>query len=223
MRILVADDDTDIASIIKSILVRESYAVDTASDGRKAYDMLHNEEYDLLLLDLMMPYLSGENLLRQIRSENLNTPVIVLTAKDSTSSKIEMLGNGADDYISKPFELDEVVARVKTVIRRAKHNNTLLEVDNLVLDPSTYRVERNGTEIELSAKEFALLEFLMRNQGNIVKETQIISHVWDREYDGLSNIVAVYIKYLRKKIDDPFPHLERLIKTVRGFGYKIST
>jgi DNA-binding response OmpR family regulator len=222
MKILVAEDDTDIATIIKTVLLKESFLVDIARNGKEAYSLLNEEEYDLLLLDLMMPFISGEELLSQLQKENINIPTIVLTAKDSTNKRVELLNNGADDFLPKPFEFDELVARVRSVVRRSKKLKPKLMVSDLVMDPSTFSVTRDGKRVDLSAKEFALLEFLMSNKGSIVKETQIISHVWDREYDGLSNIVAVYIRYLRDKIDKPFPHLKSLIKTIRGFGYMIT-
>jgi DNA-binding response OmpR family regulator len=222
--VLIIEDDKDILSLLAEFLQDEGFLVSTAENGIKALEFLNSTARlpQLILLDLMMPLISGEELLTQLQRENINIPTIVLTAKDSTNKRVELLNNGADDFLPKPFEFDELVARVRSVVRRSKKLKPKLMVSDLVMDPSTFSVTRDGKRVDLSAKEFALLEFLMSNKGSIVKETQIISHVWDREYDGLSNIVAVYIRYLRDKIDKPFPHLKSLIKTIRGFGYMIT-
>jgi DNA-binding response OmpR family regulator len=154
MKILVAEDDTDIATIIKTVLLRESFLVDIARNGKEAYSLLNEEEYDLLLLDLMMPLISGEELLTQLQRENINIPTIVLTAKDSTNKRVELLNNGADDFLPKPFEFDELIARVRSVVRRSKKLKPQLMVSDLVMDPSTFSVTRDGKRVDLSAKEY---------------------------------------------------------------------
>lgn len=221
MRILVVEDEKKIADALKKGLTQESFAVDVAYDGKDGLYMATGEDYDVIILDLMLPHIDGMTICRRIREKSIDTPIIMLTAKGQLSDKVNGLNVGADDYLVKPFAFEELLARVKALIRRPKKMvGTLMCVADLTMDTVTYRVERGGREIELSAKEYALLEYLMRNQRQILTKQQIIAHVWDYDADILPNTVEVYIGYLRNKIDKPFIG-PALIHTVRGFGYKI--
>lgn len=222
MRILVVEDEHRIASSIKKGLEQERYAVDIAFDGIEGYDLATSEEYDLILLDLMLPGIDGLEVCRRLRSKKINTPILILTAKSQVNDKVSGLDSGADDYLSKPFSFDELLARVRALSRRPKIVlSTVLKVDNLTLDTTTFEVKRGNTAIQLSGKEFALLEFFMRHPGQIIHKERVIGHVWDYDANILPNTVEVYIKNLRRKIDLPFPERKPLITTVRGFGYKI--
>jgi two-component system, OmpR family, response regulator len=222
MRILVIEDEHHIANTIKKGLEQELYAVDVAYNGTDGYDLASTEDYDLILLDLMLPGMNGVTICKKLREENIHTPILILTARSQTENKIEGLDAGADDYLTKPFSFEELLARIRALIRRPKESlNTVLKIADLSLNTSTYEVQRSGEKIALSSKEFALLEYLMRQQGKIVNKEQIIAHVWDYDSDILLNTVEVYIKNLRTKIDIPFKDKKPLIKTLRGFGYKI--
>lgn len=223
MRILVVEDDTKIARAIKKGLEQESYSVDLAEDGNEALELIETEEYDLITLDLMLPKLSGEEVCKTIRSNGLSTPIIMLTAKAEIHDKVHGLNCGADDYLAKPFEFEELVARIKALLRRpTKIANTVLTCDNLALDTINYTATRNTKVINLSRREFSLLEFMLLNKDRIVSKDKIISHVWDYDSDILTNTVEQYIGYLRNKIDKNFPSNKKLIHTVRGFGYTIT-
>lgn len=222
MRILVIEDEHRIANSIKKGLEQESYAVDVAYTGDDGYDLASTEDYDLILLDLMLPGMDGITICKKLRGENIHTPILTLTARDQTENKVEGLDAGADDYLTKPFSFEELLARIRALIRRPKESlNSLLKTRDLTLNTTTYEVRRSGKNIQLSSKEFSLLEYLMRQQGRIVNKEQIIAHVWDYNSDILLNTVEVYIKNLRNKIDIPFKDKKPLIKTLRGFGYKI--
>lgn len=222
MRILVVEDEHRIAQSIKKGLEQERYAVDIAFSGTDGYDLAATEDYDLILLDLMLPGMDGLTLLKQLRQEAVHTPVLILTAKGQIGDKVEGLDSGADDYITKPFSFEELLARVRALSRRPKISRSLLlTVGNLTLDRKLYKVERAGKSISLSSKEFSLLEYLMSHEGEILSKDQIISHVWDYDADILPNTVEVYMKNLRNKIDTPFPKHQQLLQTVRGFGYRI--
>jgi len=223
MRILVVEDEHKIANSIKKGLEQESFAVDVAYDGTDGYDMAAVEEYDVVVLDLMLPSMDGIEICKKLREEeNIHTPILMLTAKGQLNDKVEGLNAGADDYLVKPFAFEELLARIKALTRRPKAAlTTTLTVGDLSLNTNTYEVRRSGKQIQLSKKEFALLEYLLRNPGKILTKDQIISHVWNYDADVLPNTVEVYIGYLRDKIGKPFKGSQPLIQTVRGFGYKL--
>lgn len=218
MRILIAEDEKDLNVVLKKRLEEESYSVDACFEGQEALDYIACTEYDVILLDIMMPKRSGLEVLRTLRRNDRKTPVILLTAKDSVEDRVTGLDAGADDYLVKPFAFEELLARIRVMLRkRSGQSSNLLRVGELTLDLGSYTVVREGRQISLSAKEFALLRYLMMNQGIILSRDQIEQHIWNYDYAGSSNMVDVYIRYLRKKIDDPFS--EKLIHTVRGAGY----
>lgn len=221
MRILVVEDDHRISSSIKRGLEQESMAVDVAFDGEDGYDLAESEDYDVIVLDLMLPKLDGISVVKKLRKEaNIHTPVLILTAKGEIHDKVNGLESGADDYLAKPFAFTELIARIKALSRRPKVAvDTVLKADSLTLNTNTYQVKRNGLEINLSKKEYALLEYMLRNKDKTLTKDMIIGNVWNYDDDILPNTVEVYVGYLRKKIDSKFN--KKLIKTIRGFGYKI--
>ena len=224
MRILVIEDERRIARNIKEGLEQERYAVDLAYDGLEGYDLAAGEEYEVIILDLMLPKMDGMTLCRKLREEKITTPILILTAKGQTKDKIEGLNAGADDYLTKPFSFEELLARLRVLTRRPKNSlGEVLVVGDLRLDSKNYQVKRGGEEIDLTAKEFALLEYLMRNAGLILSKEQIIAHVWSYEDEILLNTVEVYIRNLRKKLRDTGKGEKALIKTRRGFGYQLSS
>lgn len=222
MKILVVEDNVTLAENIKEGLELEQYTVDIAHNGRKGLSMAVADQCDLVILDIMMPEMNGFEFLEAFRKNNNTTPVLILSAKDATDDKIQGLDGGADDYLAKPFALAELYARVRSLLRRSTTKEILLSVDNLTLNPKTKEVQRAGITLSLSAKEYRLLEYLMRHKGAIVSEEDILTHGWSYDYEGFSNIVAVYIRYLRNKIDKAFPQEKPLIETVRGLGYRFS-
>ena len=221
MRILIVEDERKIARALGRALKNEKYAVDISYDGTDAYAMAGMIDYDLLILDRMIPGdYDGLSLTKKLREEGKNVPILLLTALGATQDKTEGLDGGADDYLTKPFALDELLARVRALLRRPQTSaETVLKVADLSLDLNTHEVLRNNQKIELTNKEFSLLEYLVRNAGRPVSKAQIIAHVWDYDADILPNNIEVYISYLREKVDKPFK--DKLIKTVRGLGYKI--
>lgn len=223
MRILVVEDEHRIAQAVKAGLEQESYAVDVAYDGEDGYNAATSEDYDLILLDVMLPSMNGHEVCKKLRADGKHTPVLMLTAKDQTRDVVNGLDSGADDYLAKPFSFEVLLARVRALLRRP-HTTVAdtLQVGSLSLNPSSKNIERAGKPISLSAKEYALLEYLMRNQGMVLSKNNIISHVWDFDADILPNTVEVFMAYLRAKIDKPFSKEPALIQTVRGFGYKIA-
>ncbi len=222
MRILVVEDEHRIANSIKKGLEQERYAVDVAYTGPDGYDLAATEEYDLIVLDLMLPWMDGLEICQKLRQKEIHTPILILTAKSQTEDKITGLNTGADDYLIKPFSFEELLARIRALIRRPKsYTDTTLTCGNLKLDTQQYAVSRAGKNLSLSGKEYALLEYLMRNLGKVLTRDQIIGHVWNYNADILPNTVEVYIGYLRDKIDRPFKSKPYLIHTIRGFGYKI--
>lgn len=222
MRILVIEDDHKIAAAIKKGLAQEAYAVDLSFDGKDGLGNALTIDYDLIIIDRMLPEVDGINLCRAIRDNKIHTPILFLTAKDKISDRVDGLNAGADDYLIKPFAFEELLARVRALLRRPqKSNETILKIGNLTLDPIRFIVKRGESQIKLSTKEFSLLEYLMRNPNHILTKDNIIGHVWDYDADILPNTVEVYIGYLRNKIDRPFKQMAPLIKTIRGFGYKI--
>src|SRR3989339_868875 len=219
MRILVVEDEHRIANSIKKGLEQERYAVDVAYTGTDGYDLASTEDYDLILLDIMLPEMNGIEICKELRKNKIHIPILMLTAKGQTEDKVVGLDAGADDYMTKPFSFDELLARVRALTRRkGTIVNTNLSVEDLVLDKKLFSVKRDGQEIKLSSKEFSLLEYLLANKKTIVTKDQIITHVWDYDADILPNTIEVYIKNLRNKIDKPFNNKKPLINTVRGFG-----
>ncbi len=223
MRILVVEDEHLIANSIKKGLEQEHYAVDVSYSGDHGFDLASTEDYDLIILDLLLPGMDGLTISQELRKKMIHTPILMLTAKSQIQDKVEGLNSGADDYLTKPFSFEELLARIKALSRRPKNYSTVvLTAGDLCLDSGRYEVQRDGKPIKLSSKEFSLLEYLMRNSGKVLTKDQIISHVWDYDSDILQNTVEVYIRNLRCKIDLPFPDKQQLIHTVRGFGYKIT-
>jgi DNA-binding response OmpR family regulator len=221
MRILVVEDEHRIAQAIKQGLEQESYAVDLCFDGEDGLRTATAEEYDVILLDVMMPGMDGVTLCRTLREQGVHTPILLLTAKDQNHDIVKGLDAGADDYLPKPFSFEVLLARVRALMRRPTETQSeSLDAGGLTMTPSTRKVVREGQSINLSAKEYGILEYLMRNKGRVVSKNNIISHVWDFDADILPNNVEVFITYLRNKIDKPFKG-EPLIRTVRGFGYTI--
>lgn len=224
MRILIVEDEHRIAQTIKKGLEQEMYTADIAYTGTEGYNMASVEDYDLIVLDVMLPEMNGFEVCEKLRKEKKHTPILILTAKSQIQDKITGLNLGADDYLAKPFSFEELLARIRALTRRPKIIlGTKLTVGDLCLDSQTYETTRQSKKIFLSNKEFMLLEYLMRNAGTILTKDQIISHVWNYDADILPNTVEVYIRNLRKKIDLPFKNKKPLINTVRGFGYKIDS
>lgn len=221
MRILVVEDEHKIANAIKKGLEQERYAVDVEYDGDGGLGAALNETYDVMIIDRMLPgSVEGMEICRQVRQANNHTPILLLTAKDQIKDRVEGLNAGADDYLIKPFSFEELLARVRALMRRpAETQANVIKVADLSLDTINYEVERSGQKIDLSAKEFALLEYMMRNAGRVLSKDNIISHVWDFDSDILPNTVEVYMGYLRSKVDKPFD--KPLLHTNRGFGYSI--
>lgn len=220
MRILVADDEHDLLDVTIKRLKADGFSVDGCENGEDALYYIENTKYDLAVLDIMMPKLDGLTVLRTLRARKNSIPILLLTAKDSINDRVEGLNAGADDYLIKPFAYDELIARIRALLRRHSDEKTdILSIADLTMELSTKKVMRNGAEIILSSKEFALLEYLMRNKGAVISRAQLENHVWDYGFEGGSNIVDVYIRYLRKKIDEPFE--VKLIHTIRGMGYTI--
>ena len=222
MRILIIEDEHRIAQSIKKGLEQEMFAADIAYTGTDGYDLASVEDYDLIILDIMLPGMDGLEVCEKLRKEKIHSPILMLTAKSQIQDKVAGLDLGADDYLTKPFSFEELLARIRALTRRPKKTvGTKLIVDDLCLEPQRFDVIREGKNISLSNKEFALLEYLMRNAGTILSKDQIISHVWNYDADILPNTVEVYIRNLRKKIDLPFKNKKPLLQTVRGFGYRI--
>jgi heavy metal response regulator len=218
MRILLIEDDKRLAGYLKKGLAEEQYAVDVFHDGVSGVYWAKETEYDLIILDIMLPHKNGIEVCKEIRAKKIITPIIMLTAKDTIEDKVTGLDVGADDYLSKPFAFDELLARIRALLRRSQHYKAqTLQVANLELDPASHKVTRAGQEITLTGKEYALLEYLMRNTGRVVTEANIIEHVWDMQSESFTNVVGVYIHYLRNKIDKGFE--QKLIHTVRSLGY----
>src|SRR5665213_3502455 len=219
MRILVVEDEKRIADFLSRGLESGGYAVDVANDGAAAIEMVHATEYDLIILDLGLPDMDGMAVLKKIRIRKTSPPVLILSARDAVDDRVRGLEGGADDYLVKPFAFVELLARVRVLLRRGQPLPERLQVGELSLDCIRRKVTRNGANIELAPKEFSILEYLMRNRGRPLSRTMIVEHVWDMDYDGLTNIVDVYIRHLRSKIDDRYA--DKLIHTIRGIGYMI--
>jgi len=221
MRVLVVEDEHKIAAFIKRGLEENAYAVDVAYDGEEGYDWARSFEYDLIVLDVMLPKVDGITLCEQLRDEGNRAHILMLTARDSVDDRVAGLDAGADDYLVKPFAFRELLARLRALGRRGNEQRTTkLAVGDLTLDLLTHQADRGGHKINLSAKEFSLLEMLMRHPNQVLSRTVIAEHVWDYDFYSQSNVVDVYIRYLRRKIDDPFDI--KLIQTVRGMGYRMA-
>lgn len=222
MKILIIEDEHKIANSIKQGLEQERCSVDVAYNGKDGYDLATSEDYDLIILDLMLPIIDGIEICKRLRKQENHVPILMLTAKGQLKDRVEGLNCGADDYMVKPFAFEELLARIKALSRRPKETlNTILSVNDLTLNTLTYEVKRNNTIIQLSGKEYALLEYFMRNPNKILAKEQIINHVWSYDTNILQNTVEVYIGCLRNKIDKPFKKNPKLLHTIRGFGYKI--
>jgi two-component system, OmpR family, response regulator len=220
MRVLVIEDDARMAELLRRGLQEEGYAVDLASTGEEGVWLGTENDYDAVVLDVMLPDGDGFEVCRRLRQADRWAPVMMLTARDAVPDRVAGLDAGADDYLTKPFSFQELFARVRALVRRgAGERPAVLEVGDLRLDPATRRVHRGDEELSLTAKEAALLEYLLRHPGEVLTRAQIIEHVWDFAYDGGSNVVDVYVRYLREKVDRPFGH--RSIETVRGAGYRL--
>ncbi len=221
MRLLLIEDESKVAEFVARGLRAERFAVDVSRDGEAGWEMASTYQYDLVILDLMLPKLSGTEVLRRIRRQSSQVPVLVLTARDGTAEKVENFEAGADDYLTKPFAFAELLVRVKALLRRgATDRSSVLRVGDLELDRLTQQVRRAGRRIDLTAKEYGLLEYLVANAGRVLSRTMITEHVWDESFEGLTNIVDVYVRHLRSKVD--VPHANKLIRTVRGVGYCVS-
>src|ERR1700683_1297824 len=221
MRLLLVEDESKVSQLVARALRAERYAVDVADDGERGWELADSFDYDLIILDLMLPRLNGQELLRRIRRKNHEVPILVLTARDATEEKVRNFEAGADDYLTKPFAFAELSMRVKALLRRGPiARASVLRIADLEVDRLRQQVRRAAQRIELTAKEYALLEYLAANPGRVFSRTMIIEHVWDQSFEGLTNIVDVYVRHLRAKIDDPFP--VKLIRTVRGVGYGLT-
>jgi two-component system copper resistance phosphate regulon response regulator CusR len=221
MRILLVEDEQKVADIIVRGLKAERFAVDVCHDGQQGWEMANAYDYDLLILDLMLPGLSGTEILERVRRKNTLVPILILTARDGMGDKVSNFEHGADDYLTKPFAFAELVVRIKALLRRGPVNrSSVLRVGDLELDRLSQKVRRAGKKIELTSKEYSLLEYLTTQPGRVFSRTMIIEHVWDQSFQGLTNIVDVYVRHLREKIDDPFE--TKLLRTARGVGYSIS-
>lgn len=218
MRILIIEDEKKVVGFIKKGLEEETYAVDAAYDGEEGLHMAEQNPYDLIILDIMLPKVDGLEVLTRLRGGKIKTPVLLLTAKDSVEDKVEGLNMGADDYLTKPFAFSELLARSRVLLRRGKTElQTVLQIADLTLDLLSHKVRRNGEEIELTGKEYSLLEYFMRNRGKVLTRTMIAEHVWDYNFDTFTNVIDVYINHLRKKIDKNYS--QKLLHTLRGVGY----
>ncbi len=220
MRVLLIEDDVTIARLLKEGLEDESYAVDVANDGSEGYRTAAADDYDVIILDIMLPGMNGYEVCRALRNDGNKTPILMLTARDTERDIVEGLDTGADDYLAKPFSFDVLLAHIRALLRRPNEKlEEILQVGDLKLDPSSKKVTRASQEINLTAKEYGVLEYLMRNKGKVLSKEQIISHVWDFDADVLPNNVELFIMFLRRKIDKPFK--SKLIHTVSGFGYRL--
>lgn len=221
MRVLIIEDEHRLSNVVKKGLVEDGFAVDQAFDGEEGLFLGESETYDLIILDLALPKLDGIKVCQELRKKNIKTPVIILTAKITIEDKIKGLDTGADDYMTKPFSFLELRSRIHALIRRSKQQaQSKLSIADLEVDPLTHSVKRSGIPIQLTPKEFAILEFLLHHKNEVVSRTMLLEHVWDYNFDGMSNIVDVFIATLRKKIDGR--NNKKLIHTIHGAGYKLS-
>lgn len=220
MRVLVCEDERELNKIITKKLTLEGYSVDSCYDGEEGLYYIQSAEYDLIILDIMMPKIDGFTLIKQVREKNIHYPVLFLSAKDDIKDIVKGLDLGANDYVVKPFSFDELLARIRVLIRtKPKRNNTLIKLLDLIVDTNSKQVTRNEELISLTAREYAILEYMLYNINIVLTKEQIEEHIWNYEYEGGTSLVKVYIRYLRKKIDDPYE--VKLIQTIRGSGYVI--
>jgi DNA-binding response OmpR family regulator len=221
MPILIVEDERHLAAVLRRVLTEEHYAVDVAYDGPTGYEMAARDKYDLVILDLMLPGMDGLEVCRRLRARQITVPILILTARDAVTDRVAGLKTGADDYVTKPFAMEELLARVQALLRRASalEAATQLQVEDLVLDRLRHEARRDGKVFELTAKEFSLLEYLMRHPGQVLTRGQILDNVWYDDIENVSNVVDIYIHYLREKVDRGFKR--PLIRTIRGVGYKI--
>jgi two-component system, OmpR family, copper resistance phosphate regulon response regulator CusR len=221
MRILLVEDEEKVSRFVARGLTSERFAVDVARDGQSGWELAQTYQYDLVILDLLLPGLTGSEILLRIRKAKSQVPVLILTARDSLGDKVEHFEAGADDYLAKPFAFAELLVRVKALLRRGPATRaSVLRVGDLELDRLSQQVRRAGKRVELTSKEYGVLEYLMANTGRVLSRTMILEHVWDQSFDGATNIVDVYVRHLRTKVDDVHEH--KLIRTIRGLGYVIS-
>lgn len=221
MRILLVEDEEKVSRFVARGLTSERFAVDVARDGKSGWELAQTYQYDLVILDLLLPGLTGSEVLHRIRKTKSQVPVLILTARDSLGDKVEHFEAGADDYLAKPFAFAELLVRVKALLRRGPATRaSVLRVGDLELDRLSQQVRRAGKRVELTSKEYGVLEYLMANTGRVLSRTMILEHVWDQSFDGATNIVDVYVRHLRTKVDDVHEH--KLIRTIRGLGYVIS-
>jgi len=221
MRVLLVEDDGRVSSFIRRGLVEEGFAVDVSRDGRDAFHQAVHEPYDVIVLDVLIPFMDGFEVLSQIREQGCRVPVLILSAKDTVEDRVRGLNTGADDYLVKPFSFPELTARIRALLRRRSDlGQAPVRVGDLEMDLASRKVVRGGRRINLTPKEFSLLEYLVLNRGSVLTRTMIAEHVWDQHFDSFSNVIDVYIRYLRAKVDDPFP--AKLIHTIRGVGYVLS-
>ena len=221
MRLLLVEDDERVASFVRRGLVQEGFSVDVSRDGSDAFHQVLHEAYDVMVLDILIPFMDGFEVLGQIRKRGCQVPVLVLSAKDGVEDRIRGLNEGADDYLVKPFSFDELTARIRALLRRRSGvEQSVVRIGDLEMDLAARRVTRGAVRINLTPKEFSLLEYLVRHRGTVVTRTMIAEHVWDQHFDSFTNVIDVYIRYLRAKIDDAFE--AKLIHTVRGVGYVFS-
>lgn len=220
MRILVVEDNRRLNNSLKASLIEDGYAVDVAYDGIEGQELAEMTPYDVIILDIMLPGRDGLEVCRQLRRQKINTQILMLTARDTIDDRVAGLDSGADDYLVKPFALEELRARLRALLRRESGDKSgYLQIGDIVLDPAEHFVSRNGRSIDLTSKEFALLEYMMRNPNRLITREMAQSHIWSYDYDGASNVVDVYIRRLRRKVDEPFEI--KLIETVRGVGYRL--
>ncbi len=220
MRILVIEDEKKVAAFIKKGLEEDYYSVDVALDGKEGSRLAFSDEYDLIILDIMLPFKDGISILKEIRQEKISTPVLMLTAKDTVADKVMGLDFGADDYLPKPFAFDELLARIRALLRRnSAEKNTVIKVSDLTLDLQSHKAFRNETEIFLTPKEYSILEYLMSNKNRVISRVKLSEHVYDYHFDSDTNVIDVYINKLRNKIDKGFD--KQILFTIRGVGYTI--
>lgn len=221
MRVLLVEDNRRLSLSLKNSLIEEGYAVDTAFDGKEGLDLAAYTPYDLIILDVMLPEMNGLEVCRTLRREGLKTPILLLTARDAVEDRVKGLDSGADDYLVKPFAMSELLARLRALMRReASSKSGLLQVGDLVIDPATHFVERNGQDIKLTAREYTLLEYFMRHPNQLITREMVENHLWNYDFESISNVVDVYVRRLRRKIDDPFGE-PRMLETIRGAGYRL--
>ncbi|HET9946623.1 MAG TPA: response regulator transcription factor [Patescibacteria group bacterium] len=222
MKLLIVEDEHKIANSIKKGLEQELFAVDVAYDGETGFDLASSEDYDAIILDRLLPIMDGVTICQKLREKQIHTPILLLTAKGQIEDKVEGFNAGADDYLTKPFAFEELLVRIRALLRRPKESiQSIMRVEDLELDTTSHTVKRDKQVIDLSAKEFSLLEYLVRHKGAVITKDQMIQHVWNYEANILPNTVEAFIKLLRNKIDYPFSRKKQLIHTIRGVGYKL--